>query len=173
MTKTAKTIFNIMKYLAIFEIGGAIYYQIEVLFRGYSHSSMFILGGICLILIGLLNEIYSFNMYIELQVLIGDLIVLILEFCTGLIVNVWLGLGVWDYSNQPFNIMGQVCLLFAIIWIPIILVAILLDDWVRLNYGEEDNPSYRSWIYDKFICKDKNVKTTIFSYNGKSLILFS
>ena len=115
MNKIQKIIANFFKYLLIWEIGGITYYTVEILFRGYSHESMFILGGLCLVFIGLLNEIFSFNMYFELQVIIGDIIVVGLEFVTGLIVNIWLGLGVWDYSNMPFNFMGQVCLLFALL----------------------------------------------------------
>lgn len=30
-----------------------------------------------------------------------------LEFVTGLVLNVWLGLGVWDYSHLAGNILGQ------------------------------------------------------------------
>ena len=149
MTKQEKITLMLFKYLLIWEIGGIVYYCIEILFRGYSHVSMYILGGFCLVLIGLLNEIYSFNLYIELQVLIGDIVVVSLEFVTGLIVNVWLKLDVWDYTDMPFNIMGQICLLFALVWIPIIFVAILLDDFIRHDIFHEEQPTYRSWIYEK------------------------
>ena len=109
----ANKFLKFFNYLLIWLVGGFIYYMIEILYRGYSHSSMFIVGGFCLVFIGLINELYSWDMYFELQVLIGDIIVLILEFCTGLIVNVWLDLNVWDYSNMKFNVMGQVCPQFA------------------------------------------------------------
>lgn len=139
----------LFKYLLIWEIGGIVYYCIEILFRGYSHVSMYILGGFCLVLIGLLNEIYSSNLYIELQILIGDIVVVFLEFITGLIVNIWLKLDVWDYTDMPFNIMGQICLPFALVWIPVIFVAILLDDFIRYEIFYEGQPTYRSWIYEK------------------------
>lgn len=149
MTKQEKITLMLFKYLLIWEIGGIVYYCIEILFRGYSHVSMYILGGFCLVLIGLLNEIYSFNLYIELQVLIGDIVVVALEFITGLVVNVWLKLDVWDYTDMPFNIMGQICLPFALVWIPVIFVAILLDDFIRHEIFYEEQPTYRSWIYEK------------------------
>lgn len=157
MNKIQKIIANFFKYLLIWEIGGITYYTVEILFRGYSHESMFILGGLCLVFIGLLNEIFSFNMYFELQVIIGDIIVVGLEFVTGLIVNIWLGLGVWDYSNIPFNFMGQVCLLFALLWIPVIVLAIVVDDWIRYEYLGEEEPSYKSWIKEKFFTKKKAI----------------
>lgn len=150
----ANKILNFFNYLLIWLVGGFIYYMIEIFYRGYSHSSMFIVGGFCLVLIGLINEHYSWDMYFELQVLIGDCIVLLLEFCSGLIVNVWLGLNVWDYSDMKFNVLGQVCPQFALLWLPIIAVAILLDDWIRYHYMDEEKPRYRSWIKEK-IFKNK------------------
>ena len=43
--------------LLIFVIFGLAYGLIEILWRGYTHPSMVILGGICGLIIGLLNEI--------------------------------------------------------------------------------------------------------------------
>lgn len=149
MTKIGIKLFNISKLLLLWEIGGCTYYMIEIMYRGYSHESMFILGGICLVLIGGLNELYSYDMYFELQVLIGDIMVLVLEFITGCIVNLWLGLNVWDYSDLPGNILGQICPQFALIWIPIIIIAIILDDWIRYKCLDKPVPKYRSFILEK------------------------
>lgn len=110
---------------------------------------MIILGGICYILIGIINEFLPWDTYIEKQILIGVGIILLLEFITGCIVNLWLGLGIWDYSNQPCNIFGQVCLPFTILWIPVSLYAILLDDCVRYIFFEEEYPKYKSYIIEK------------------------
>ncbi|MFR1215106.1 MAG: putative ABC transporter permease [Acutalibacteraceae bacterium] len=38
------------------------------------------------------------------------------ELATGLVVNVMMKRKVWDYSDLPFNIKGQVCLPFTVIW---------------------------------------------------------
>ena len=140
---------KIIEYLSLFFLVVSIYYTIEILYRGYSHYSMFILGGVCLILIGLINEFFSWDMYIEVQTLIGLSIVLILEFITGCIVNLWLDLNVWDYSNTPFNLLGQICLPFALLWIPLIIAAILLDDLIRYKLFAEEKPRYKSFIYEK------------------------
>ena len=85
------------------------YNLIEILYRDYTHWSMFILGGICFISIGLLNEIFPWELSLWYQILIGAIIITVLEFMTGCIVNLWLGWNVWDYSNMPGNILGQVC----------------------------------------------------------------
>ena len=138
-----------LKYLFFFMLGGSVYYMMEIICRGYSHPSMFVLGGICYILIGLINEYLPWDLYIEIQTAIGEVIVLVSEFITGCIVNLWLGWHVWDYSDRFCNILGQVCLLYAIIWIPVVIYAILLDDCVRYIFFKEEYPRYRSWIVEK------------------------
>lgn len=149
MTKKEKLIQIFYKYLLFFLLGGAVYFTIELLWRGYSHYTMFILGGICFILIGLVNEYFSWDMYIELQTLIGTVIVLILEFVFGCVINLWWGWNVWDYSNMPLNLLGQICLPFALIWIPVVLFAIYMDDRVRHDAFAEEKPRYRSFIVEK------------------------
>lgn len=124
-------------------IGGAMYYGIEVMFRGYSHVSMFILGGLCFIIIGQLNEFYSWDASIISQMVISSVVITVLELFTGLIVNKCLGLGVWDYSNMPYNFMGQICLLFTNLWMLLSFVAILLDDWIRYLLFKEIRPKYK------------------------------
>jgi uncharacterized membrane protein len=126
----------------LFLIGGAVYYGIEILWRGYSHISMFIVGGICFVLIGSINNHFPWHLGVVQQTLIAVVIITTLEFITGLIVNVWLGLGVWDYSDQPFNLMGQICLLYVILWIPLAVFAIFLDDWARYFLFKEERPHY-------------------------------
>ena len=95
----------------LFLIGGALYYIIEVLWRGYSHWSMFILGGICFVIMGLLNEFkFSWKDSLIKQSIISACLITVFEFITGCIVNLWLGWHVWDYSELPCNLLGQICL---------------------------------------------------------------
>lgn len=124
-------------------IGGSIYVFIELVWRGYSHISMFILGGVCFVIIGLINELFPWDLGLLWQSIIGAFVVTICEFVTGLIVNVWLGLGVWDYSGLPFNIMGQICLPFFFAWIVLSIVAIILDDYIRYWFFGEEKPHYK------------------------------
>lgn len=134
---------NFMKYTFLFFTGGFAYGLIENVFRGYSHISMFIAGGICFVLIGLLNEVYSWQMSLISQMVISSLIITTVEFITGIIVNVWLKLNVWNYSPLPYNIMGQVCLLYTNIWFFLSLFAILLDDYLRYFILKEEKPHYK------------------------------
>lgn len=134
-----KTLF---KYLTLFMFGGFVYVGMELGFRGYSHISMWILGGLCFILIGALNEFIPWEMKLWKQMLIGAVIITALEFITGIIVNLWLGLQVWDYSDMPFNICGQICLPFTIIWFFISAIAITVDDYLRYKWFNEEKPRY-------------------------------
>ena len=116
----------------LFFIGGAMYYLIEVLWRGYSHWTMFILGGICFVIMGLLNEYkFKWNDSLIKQSIISACIITVFEFITGCIVNLWLGWHVWDYSELPCNLLGQVCLYYFLLWIPLSMIGIILDDWIR------------------------------------------
>ena len=132
-----------LKLLVLAVIGGAIYVGIEMLWRGHSHPSMFILGGLCFVSIGLINELFPWELGIVWQALIGGTLVTCLEFITGVIVNIWLKLGVWDYSGLPLNSMGQVCLPFYFAWVGLSVVAIVFDDYLRYWFFGEEKPHYK------------------------------
>lgn len=131
-----------IKLFILFSIGGLIYYIIEIIWREYSHISMFILGGLCFLLIGLINEFLTYMVPLWKQQLISTGIVTILEFNFGLILNIIFKLNIWDYSNLPFNILGQVCLQFSIAWFFLSAVAIILDDYLRYWLFNEEKPHY-------------------------------
>lgn len=130
------------KFLALFLIGGAAYFGIECLWRGWSHWTMFILGGLCFVIIGGLNEFYGWEMPFWKQCLIGAAVITALEFAVGMIVNKWLGWAIWDYSNLPLNICGQICLPFSLIWVALSGVAIVIDDYLRYWLFGEEKPHY-------------------------------
>ena len=132
-----------LKLLVLAVIGGAIYVGIEMLWRGHSHPSMFILGGLCFVSIGLINELFPWDLGIVWQALLGGTLVTCLEFITGVIVNIWLKLGVWDYSGLPLNILGQVCLPFNFAWVGLSVVAIVFDDYLRYWFFGEEKPHYK------------------------------
>lgn len=131
-----------LKYLFLSATGGLLYNIIEVMFRGWSHWTMFFLGGICFVCLGLINELMPWEMVLWKQILIGALIITSLEFLTGCVVNLWLGWAVWDYSNMPGNILGQICPQFFLLWLPISLIGIVLDDWLRYWMFDEECPHY-------------------------------
>ena len=105
------------KHLFLFLVGASFYIFIEVIYRGYSHWTMGVLGGISFISIGLINEILSWDTPIWIQCLIGGCLITFYEFITGVILNLWLHLGIWDYSHRPFNILtiyiNLVCIIIS------------------------------------------------------------
>lgn len=131
-----------MKEIILGIIGGALYVGVELLWRGHSHWTMFILGGLCFVLLGQINEVIPWCMPLWEQILIGTMIITGMEFVAGCAVNLWLGWNVWDYSNVPFNILGQICVPYIILWIPISLLAIVLDDYLRYLLYDEEKPHY-------------------------------
>lgn len=132
-----------LKYLLLFFLGGFMYGAVEIICRGFSHISMFVAGGLCFIGIGSINEILPRDTSLILQMFLGSMIVTSIEFVIGLIVNVWLRLGVWDYSMLRYNIMGQVSFLFSIYWFFLSLPAIWLDDILRYWMFGQEKPMYK------------------------------
>lgn len=130
----------ILQELTVFLAGGAAYVTVELLWRGHSHVSMFVLGAVCFWLIGRMN--YRHDLPVAWQACLGACLITALEFLTGLVVNRWLRLGVWDYSTLPMNIMGQVCVYYSFLWLPLSAAAIFLEDGVRKVLFRVPFPSY-------------------------------
>ena len=131
------------KYFILGIIGGAVYVLLEMLWRGYSHWTMFLLGAVCFILIGLVNEVFEWDTPLILQMFCGCAIITALEFVTGCIVNLWLGWDVWDYSSEWGNLLGQICPKFSVIWFFVSALAIVIDDYLRWVLFDEEQPHYR------------------------------
>lgn len=105
----------IAEYSMIYTAGALGYGLLEIIWRGHTHWSMTVAGGLCLMII------YAVNAYHESWGLLKKcalcaLAVTVVEFVIGCIVNIILGWQVWDYSALPFSIMGQVCLGFFFLW---------------------------------------------------------
>lgn len=129
------------KDLLLIFIMGALYMVLEGLWRGWTHISMLVVGGLAAFFIGRLNQhpkFYDRKMWQEC--VIGTLIILILEFISGMILNVWLGLGIWDYSGEPFNLYGQICLPYALIWFLLVPACVYIDDYLRYKFFGEKKP---------------------------------
>lgn len=131
-----------LRPLILFVIGGLIYILIELIARGRTHWTMFIVGGVAFFLVGCINEKYK-KMSLVKQMLIGSVVITTLEFVCGYIVNLWLGWNVWDYNNMPLNLLGQICLPFTILWFFLSAVAIILDDYIRHLLWNEAIPKYK------------------------------
>lgn len=134
---------RIEKWLILWVIGGFIYFLIEIMWRGYSHWTMFVLGGACFLMLGSINNVFPWEMPLWKQVLIGTFIITIAEFFTGCLVNIKFGWQVWNYSHMPGNILGQICPQYILLWVPVSLVGIIVDDWLRYWLFDEEKPRYK------------------------------
>ena len=100
-------------HLSAFSGGGMAYGGIEILWRGYSHISMVLLGGLCFLC---LIHISKYKLRLTAKSLIGGGFITLAEFLAGCVLNLWLGLGIWDYSDQRFQLMGQISLRYFFLW---------------------------------------------------------
>lgn len=98
----------------LFTIGGSAYMGLELLWRGWSHGSMFLAGGSCFLLLG---ELDKRKLPVPLRAALGAGVITMVEYAAGLLFN--RSYAVWDYRDQPLNLHGQICLPFSLIWMPV------------------------------------------------------
>lgn len=108
-------------------IAGGIYLLIELAWRGHTHWTMLPLAAVIFVCAGVLDERENPPPFWG-QVVIGTGIATALEFAAGLVLNVWLGLGIWDYSHMAGNILGQICPQFTLAWAALMAVSIKLEN---------------------------------------------
>lgn len=116
---------------AIFLTGSCAYPTLEMAWRGHTHYSMALAGGVCLWLIdrvccGSMDGKSLFS-----RCLAGAGLITGVELAAGILVNRVLHMGVWDYSNMPMNILGQVCLPYSALWFALTLPAMALCQLCR------------------------------------------
>ena len=114
---------RLFKQGLLFLAGGCGYYALELLWRGWSHGSMFLAGGSCFLLLGKLPRAH---IPLLLKGLLGACVITTVELGTGLLFN--RHYQVWDYRHLPLNFFGQICLPFSLLWIPLSLGAMALYD---------------------------------------------
>jgi uncharacterized membrane protein len=112
---------------------------------GWTSLWMFPIGGLCGLTLGLLNE--KRKMHMALMSLLGTLLIFSVEFTSGVIFNILLKMNIWDYSDLPLNIMGQISIVYFIPWFLISPLAMWIDDNLRHYMYYEEKPSGLSDYY--------------------------
>ncbi len=104
-----------IKDFTIFNFSGICYVFIEMMWRGYSHYSMFFTGGLCFLILYKIYKKHREISYLK-KYIIASIVITFIEFFVGFIFNIILKQKVWNYSNMPFNIYGQICLIYSFLW---------------------------------------------------------
>lgn len=120
-------IFNVNLFV-IFGLGAICYGLIEVISRGYTHPSMLLAGGICFVSMLFIDRM---KINFVLKCIISAVVITSVEFIFGYIFNIVLKYDVWDYSAEPFNFLGQICLKFFLIWCFLSAGGILLSRLIK------------------------------------------
>ena len=123
---------RVKRYALFFFIGAAGYAAIEIIWRGRTHWSMALAGGLCFILFSLVAEGFA-EWPLVVKAVLCAVGVTAVELVFGLVFNVMLGMNVWDYSHIPLNLMGQICPLFSLLWVGLALIFLPFAD--ALNKG--------------------------------------
>ena len=105
---------------------------LEYLFRGWSHWSMALAGGICFGLLGQISDLLR-EFRLPVRCVAGTAAILCVEFIFGCIFNLGMHLHVWDYSDEWFNLAGQICIRYGIIWLFLSAPLILLADQLKVE----------------------------------------
>lgn len=119
---------NLLKFL----FGGVGYGLVEVIWRGYTHPSMVITGGICFSMICAINSKLS-GRSLLVRSAACTLGVTAMEFCVGILVNRVFDMSVWDYSDKWMNLFGQICPLYSVFWFGLCLAVSFMLSGIRLS----------------------------------------
>lgn len=120
---------------AIAYLAGAVGYSvIEILWRGFTHWTMAVTGGACFLAFHIVNthHMKATRLY---KCSIGCIMITIIEFWAGFVINKVFQLNVWDYSGYPFNLLGQICLLYSGLWFLLGLPMIYLSNRIQKKFA--------------------------------------
>lgn len=115
------------KHTVPFGIGAFGYGLIEIIWRGFTHPSMMLAGGLSVIVLSAINKSFR-GLRLLYRCIIGSAAITVIEFIFGCIFNLALKKGVWDYSSVKFNVLGQVCLLYSVLWGFLCIIALPLSE---------------------------------------------
>ena len=144
MTRTGQRVLSML----LWTWGGTMYFLLEVVFktlRGEPEQiswTMLVLAVLLTIPVERCGEQLPWEVPLWLQALACAVLVTAVELAAGLILNIWLGLDIWDYSHLPFNLWGQICPQFAAVWWFLCLLFIPAFDWLRWAVEGGDRPRY-------------------------------
>ena len=139
------------KGLSLFLVGGAGYILIENIWRGYSHITMFFAGGLSFLCIEIMDVRLGKTVGTFSKCILGSTIITAIEFIFGCIFNLYYKMNVWDYSHLPFNLFGQISLLFSVLWglltYPVLGIGKMVRRLLFREPGKKARPAFRTYHF--------------------------
>lgn len=114
---------------ALVTLGSWGYPLVEIVWRGWSHWSMALAGGVCFGLLGRVSEWLRWKNPL-VRCAAGAAAITTVELLFGCIFNLGLHMRVWDYSREWLNLGGQICLRYSLIWFALSAPLMRLADWL-------------------------------------------
>lgn len=128
--------------------GGTVYFLLEVVYKTISGRpeaiswTMLVLAVILCVPVERCGAELPWDCPLWLQALCCAALVTAVELAAGVGLNLWLGLKIWDYSQMPGNLWGQICPQFAFLWWGLCFLFIPVFDWLRYAVAGGDRPTY-------------------------------
>lgn len=145
MTRYRKPILSVL----LWTWGGVVYFFLEVAWKtatGKPESISWTMLALAILLTAAVERCgyqLPWKVPLWIQSLACAALVTTVEFFSGVILNIWLGLGIWDYSNLPGNVLGQICPQFFLVWWGLCLVFIPVFDWMWWAVCGGEKPHYK------------------------------
>ncbi len=133
---------RLWRHVPRWALGGLLYGGLELIWRGYTHWTMLLLAAALCVPLDLANEHIPWDMPLWMQAVIGGLTVTAAELAAGVVLNLWFGLEVWDYSGMWGNLWGQVCPLYTVLWCILAGPVIVTYDWLDCWLCGGERPHY-------------------------------
>ena len=113
--------YNLFFYFIIYSFLG---WCVEVLYayknqkkfvnRGFLHGPLCPIYGLCISSMVIVLD--NINVTLPFLLVVATIVISIIEYLTGYILEKLFKTKYWDYTDDPFNIHGRICLLFSIMW---------------------------------------------------------
>ena len=117
-----------MEFILVYVLGGMLYGLMEILWRGWTHWTMLLCGGFCFTVMYLISMA---ELPLLGKCLLSAGVITAVEFLAGCLLNLGLGWGIWDYSGLPYNVLGQICPQFLLLWLVLSVPGLALCTLLR------------------------------------------
>ena len=144
MSKTGERVLSML----LLTWGGTLYFLLEVAYKtatGHPERiswTMLVLAVVLCVPVERAGAELPWECPLWLQAVVCAALVTLVEFCAGCVLNLWLGLDIWDYSALPLHLYGQVCLPFSLAWWVLCFAFIPVFDWLRWAVIGGEKPKY-------------------------------